>query len=58
MSKLQCWFLTMSSIIFGISDRTLNSILHNYSIDSLVQIVIGAILLLLIIQLYPYHLGD
>jgi hypothetical protein len=58
MSKLQCWWLTMTSIIFGISDRTFNSIINNYSIESLAQILIGAILLLLVNQLYPYHLGD
>jgi hypothetical protein len=59
MTKLQCWILTMTSIVFGISDRIINSILNNYSIDSLVQILIGAILLLLVNQLYPYnHLGE
>lgn len=58
MSKLTSWRLIVLSLIFGISDRTINSIVNNYSIDSLAQILIGAILLLLVNQLYPYHLGD
>lgn len=58
MSKIQYWQLTIASIIFGISDRTINSIINNYSIDSLAQILIGATLLLLVNQLYPYNLGD
>ena len=56
MNKLQCWWLILIALIFGISDRTLNSIINNYSIDSLFQILIGAILLLLVNQLYPYDL--
>jgi hypothetical protein len=56
MSKLTSWRLIVLSFIFGISDRTINSIINNYSIDSLAQILIGAILLLLVNKLYPY--GD
>lgn len=56
MSKLTSWRLIVLSLIFGISDRTINSIINNYSIDSLAQILIGAILLLLVNQIYPY--GD
>lgn len=56
MTKLMSWRLTIFSLIFGISDRTINAIINNYSIDSLAQILIGVILLLLVNQLYPY--GD
>lgn len=56
MSKLNCWWFTILSIIFGMSDRTLNSILQNYSIESLSQILVGGLLLLLVNQLYPYQL--
>ena len=55
MSRLQCWWLVIFLLIFGISDRTINSIIQNYSISSLSQILIGAILLLLVNQLYPYQ---
>lgn len=56
MSKLNYWWFTILSIIFGMSDRTLNSILQNYSIESLSQILVGGLLLLLVNQLYPYPL--
>jgi len=49
------YWLVILSLIFGISDRTVNSIINNYSIESLSQILIGAILLLLVNQLYPYN---
>jgi len=55
MSKLQCWWLVVFLLTFGISDRTINSIIRNYSISSLSQILVGAILLLLVNQLYPYN---
>ena len=55
MSKLQCYYLVIFSLVFGISDRTINSIVNNYSVDSIAQILIGAILLLLVNQLYPYN---
>lgn len=55
MDKLLCWRLVVASLIFGVGDRTINSIIHDYSIDSLVQILIGGILLLLVNQLYPYN---
>lgn len=58
MNKLQCYYLIILSLFFGVCDRTLNSIISNYSIDSLAQILIGVILLLLVNQLYPYNLGD
>ena len=56
MSKLNYWRITTLSIIFGMSDRTLNSILQNYSIESISQILVGGLLLLLVNQLYSYQL--
>ena len=56
MNKIQCWKIVVGSLIFGVSDRILNSIINNYSVESLSQIFIGAILLLLVNQLYPYNL--
>lgn len=41
MDKLLCWRLIVASLIFGVGDRTINSIIHDYSIDSLAQIAIG-----------------
>lgn len=58
MNKLTCWRLTVLSTIFGISDRLVNSITKDYSIDSLLQVAIGATLLALVYQLYPYNLGE
>ena len=55
MNKIQCWKIVVGSLIFGVSDRTLNSIINDYSIDSLAQILIGGVLLLLVNQLYPYN---
>lgn len=58
MSKLNCWRLVSISTVFGISDRLVNSITRDYSVDSLIQVVLGVVLLTLIYQLYPYSLGD
>lgn len=58
MNKLQSWLVTVFFIWFGISDRTINSIINDYSVESLNQILIGVILLLLVNQLYPYNLGE
>lgn len=58
MSKLQSWWLIVSALIFGVGDRTINSITNDYSVDTLAQILIGGILLLLVNQLYPYNLGE
>jgi hypothetical protein len=55
MDKLRCFWIIIVSIIFGMGDRTINAIIHDYSIDSLVQILIGGVLLLLVSQLYPYN---
>ena len=56
MSKLNYWRIIALSILFGMSDRTLNSILQNYSVGSISQILVGGLLLLLVNQLYPYPL--
>lgn len=56
MSKLQCWQVILLLILFGISDRTINTITNNYSIDSLSQVLVGGLLLLLVNQLYPHDL--
>jgi hypothetical protein len=58
MSKLNCWRLTISSLLFGISDRLINSITKDYSVDSTLQVILGLVLLTLVCQLYPYNLGD
>ena len=58
MTKLQAWYLIIINLIFGISDRTINSITKDYSIDSLLQVVLGVVLLILVYQLYPYNLGE
>ena len=58
MNKLQYWYIVVAFITFGVGDRIINSILKNYSVESLIQILVGAILLLLVNQLYPYNLGD
>lgn len=58
MSKLQCWWLVVLALIFGIGDRTINSIINDYSVESLSQIIIGVVLLLLVNQFYPYNLGE
>lgn len=58
MSKLNCWRLVSISTVFGISDRLVNSITRDYSVDSLIQVVLGVVLLTLVYQLYPYNLGD
>jgi len=55
MTKLQAWKLVIVSLIFGISDRTINTITHDYSVDSLLQVVLGVVLLALVYQLYPYN---
>jgi len=55
MDKLRSWWIIVISILFGMGDRIINSIIHDYSIDSLVQILIGGTLLLLVNQLYPYE---
>lgn len=55
MSRLQSYYLILLSLIFGISERTINSIINNYSVDSLAQIFVGITLLLLVNQLYPYN---
>lgn len=55
MTKLTCWRLISISTIFGISDRLVNSITKDYSIDSLLQVVLGVTLLTLVYQLYPYN---
>jgi hypothetical protein len=55
MTKLQSWYLVVINLIFGISDRTINTITHNYSVDSLLQVVLGVVLLALVYQLYPYN---
>jgi len=55
MSKLNCWWITVSSLLFGISDRTINSITKDYSVDSVLQVVLGVTLLALVYQLYPYN---
>jgi len=54
MTKLQSWYLIVVNLIFGISDRTINAITHDYSVDSLLQVVLGVVLLTLVYQLYPY----
>jgi len=55
MTKLQAWKLIVVSLVFGISDRTIYSITRDYSIDSLLQVVLGVVLLALVYQLYPYN---
>lgn len=55
MSKLQCWVAVILFILFGISDRLVNSITKDYSVDSLLQVVLGVTLLALVYQLYPYN---
>lgn len=57
MTKLQSWQLIIVSLIFGISDRIINSITKDYSVDSILQVVLGLVLLTLVYQLYPYNLG-
>lgn len=54
MIKLRAWYLIVLSLIFGISDRTINSIIKDYSVDSLLQVALGLVLLALVYQLYPY----
>ena len=58
MSKLSCWRLVSISTVFGISDRLVNSITRDYSVDSLLQVVLGVVLLTLVYQLYPYNRGE
>lgn len=55
MTKLQSWQLIIVSLIFGISDRIINSITKDYSVDSILQVVLGLVLLTLVYQLYPYN---
>ena len=55
MTKLQAWGLIVVSLLFGISDRTINAIITDYSVDSLLQVVLGVTLLALVYQLYPYN---
>lgn len=55
MTKLQSWYLIVINLILGISDRTINTITHDYSVDNLVQVVLGVVLLALVYQLYPYN---
>lgn len=55
MSRLQSWLLIIGSLIFGISDRTINSITKDYSLDTLLQVALGLVLLALVYQLYPYN---
>lgn len=55
MSKLNCWRLVSISTVFGISDRLVNSITKDYSVDSVLQVVLGITLLALVYQLYPYN---
>lgn len=55
MTKLQSWGLIVVSLLFGISDRLVNSITKDYSVDSLLQVVLGVTLLALVYQLYPYN---
>lgn len=55
MNRLTCWRLVSISTIFGISDRLVNSITKDYSVASLLQVVLGLVLLTLIYQLYPYN---
>lgn len=55
MTKLNCWRLISLSTLFGISDRLVNSITKDYSLDSILQVVLGVVLLALVYQLYPYN---
>lgn len=55
MTKQQSWYLIVINLIFGISDRTINTITHDYSVGSLLQVVLGVVLLALVYQLYPYN---
>ena len=58
ITKLRAWRLIVVSLVLGVSDRTIYSITRDYSVDSLIQVVLGVVLLTLVYQLYPYNLGD
>ena len=58
ITKLRAWRLIVVSLVLGVSDRTIYSITRDYSVDSLIQVVLGVVLLTLVYQLYPYSLGD
>lgn len=55
MTKLQAWRLVVISLVFGIGDRTINSITQDYSVGSLFQVALGVALLALVYQLDPYN---
>ncbi len=58
MTRLQCWWIIVISFLFGISDRLISSVNKDYSVDSMLQVILGLVLLTLVCQLCPYDLGD